>query len=168
MKSITNKEHYIWRGYLKRWTDDGTTSGKIYVHDKHAKKTYFTSIKNIGYKKHYYEVTEDKGRISELDVAVLEQYINTIIPNNILLIKMNQDKILKLFENMNTSENLNTFENIVGTFENIDNENNFLQQIIDNDLSFYNDNINHLQSIKILCGNTENNDTLENLLKNDK
>ncbi|CBK75298.1 hypothetical protein CIY_27230 [Butyrivibrio fibrisolvens 16/4] len=67
----TKRQHYIWRGYLKRWTGDGTVTGRIWVR---RLKTYgnqgieaYTSIMKIGYENYFY----DMSGFGERDVEIV-------------------------------------------------------------------------------------------------
>jgi len=85
----TKKQHYVWRGYLKRWTDDGTSVGKIWVK---RKKKYgnqlldeYVSVIKVGFENYFY----DMSGFTDKDIDIVNQLINHMQESS--LIKMGID-----------------------------------------------------------------------------
>ena len=56
MSQTKKKQHYIWRNYLAAWTQDNTTTGKIWC--LRDNKVFQPSLLNIAHENYFYEVKE--------------------------------------------------------------------------------------------------------------
>ena len=77
MSDTTKRQHYIWRNYLTRWTDNGDRlKGKLYVKRKKLRGSQnlieFSKLEKIGFEKFYYDVTGFQDK----DVSILNQFLS--------------------------------------------------------------------------------------------
>lgn len=131
MRQETRDQHYVWRAYLKRWTKQQTPTGEIWVLHKFPKgkqePIQLLPLKRIGFEKYYYDVTGFTTKDIEL-VKKLIDYSELSMPSKISL---NASVIAEsLFAR-------DAIEKIMCIYENLDNDYNFLDKIINNDLDFY-------------------------------
>lgn len=54
MNQVTKKQHYIWRNYLRPWTDNNSTTGRIACLRKN--KIFSTSLMNIAQENYFYNI----------------------------------------------------------------------------------------------------------------
>lgn len=54
MNQVTKKQHYIWRNYLRPWTDNNSTTGRITCLRKN--KIFSTSLMNIAHENYFYNI----------------------------------------------------------------------------------------------------------------
>ena len=54
MNQVTKKQHYIWRNYLRPWTDNNSTTGRITCLRKN--KIFPTSLMNIAHENYFYNI----------------------------------------------------------------------------------------------------------------
>ena len=136
----TKAQHYVWRGYLKRWSDNGTTEGKIYVYRKNPIGTQPQLpnnpilLSNVGFEKYYYDITG----FSEKDILFIEKFLKHLQKNGII------EMVINPYVFLQAKEKRDFLEGIMCDYEDIDNKNSFLTSIINNDLSFYQDNITQI------------------------
>ncbi len=132
-KQTTKKQHYIWRGYLKRWTNDNSKTGRVHTFRKEpqGKQPEFENAKleNVGFGKFYY----DMSGFSKYDVAIASQLISRIQKDKPFKLELNAD----LFEDANTRRDF--IEGQLCGYEDIDNKYELIERIINGDLSFYRD-----------------------------
>ena len=133
----TKVQHFVWRNYLKRWTNENSSNGKIFVY---RKKTIGTQpqfpdnpvlLTNVGFGKYYYDVTG----FSQKDVVLLEKLIEHMEKKSPVKMHLNFDVLPE------ARDNRDFIENILGQYENIDNRHGFIDYIVNNNLSFYRDGI---------------------------
>ena len=77
-QQVTKKQHYVWRGYLKRWAVDEDWFGRIYTYRLHPqdnqKYIEFAKLDEVGFGKYYYDITG----FSKKDVMVLARLIESL------------------------------------------------------------------------------------------
>ena len=133
----TKVQHFVWRGYLKQWTKELKSNGKIFVYRKQpsGKQPQLPDkpvlLTNVGFGKYYYDVT----KFTQNDVALLERLIDNFQKNMPLKLEINPELLPE------ADKARDFIEKILGQYEDIDNRHNFLGRIIKNDLSFYKDSI---------------------------
>lgn len=76
MSNTVKKQHYIWRKYLTKSSDNGDRlNGKLYVLRKvlrgNQKSIEFCELHKIGFEKFYYDVTG----FQEKDIIILNQFL---------------------------------------------------------------------------------------------
>lgn len=54
MNHATKKQHYIWRNYLRSWTGNDSTTGKIVC--LRENKIFSTSLMNIAHENYFYNI----------------------------------------------------------------------------------------------------------------
>lgn len=132
---MTKKQHYVWRGYLKRWSENENRYGKVYVYRKKILGNQLeienAPLENVGFGKYFYDMTG----FSKTDVSIVSQLIAHIQKNDHVPLELN----LELLEEANAKRDF--IETLVGQYENIDNKHQFLDKIINGDLSFYQDSL---------------------------
>lgn len=82
MGTTTKRQHYVWRGYLKRWNKEIDSLGRIYVYRKCVKgnqpKLENARLENVGFEKYYYDMTGfskvDVGLVYKSVFEVLREY----------------------------------------------------------------------------------------------
>lgn len=78
MGTTTKRQHYVWRGYLKRWNKEIDSLGRIYVYRKCVKgnqpKLENARLENVGFEKYYYDMTG----FSKVDVGLVSEIIMKI------------------------------------------------------------------------------------------
>lgn len=131
----TKAQHYVWRGYLKRWNKENDRSGSIFVYRKKPMGTQPqlpdkpALLANVGFEKYYYDTT---GCTQE-DISLLTHLIN----------HMEKDMPVKMMLKQNIFSEANSkrdfIESVMCTYEDIDNHYNFLDSIVKNEMSFYRD-----------------------------
>lgn len=130
---VTKKQHYVWRGYLKRWNEKEDRYGRIYVYRKkvmgNQPEIEHALLENVGFGKFFYDMTG----FSAADVSVVSQLIAHIQKNQLVSVGLNPE----LLGNANAERDF--VESLMGQYEDIDNKHQFLERIISGDLSFYND-----------------------------
>ena len=131
----TKKQHYVWRGYLKRWNENEDRFGKVYVYRKNVlgnqPEIEYSLLENIGFRKYFYDMTG----FSKADVSVFSQLIAHIQKDNLVPLGLNHE----LLGNANAERDF--IETLIGQYEDIDNKHQFLDKIISGDLSFYQDSL---------------------------
>lgn len=133
----TKAQHYVWRGYLKRWDQKNDSNGRIFVYRKKPIGTQPqlpdkpVLLANVGFEKYYYDITG----FTQEDVSLLTQFID----------HMEKDMPVKMTLNPNIFSDANSkrdfVETIICNYEDIDNENKFLDSIVRNEVSFYQDSV---------------------------
>ena len=133
MSDTTKRQHYIWRNYLTRWTDNGDRlKGKLYVKRKKLRGSQnlieFSKLEKIGFEKFYYDVTGFQDK----DVSILNQFLSYMQRKE--LIKFGIDPSL-----FSKAENQRDFieKEIMCSYEDIDNKWKFLDKLSKGDFSFY-------------------------------
>lgn len=133
MGTTTKKQHYVWRGYLKRWNEEFDSLGRIYVYRKSVKgnqpRLENARLQNVGFEKYYYDMTG----FSKVDVELVSKLIMNMQEKNGLAFGINED----LLESAN--EKRDFMEGLICKYEGIDNEYQFLEKISQGDMSFYKD-----------------------------
>lgn len=130
---MVKKQHYVWRGYLKRWNEKEDRYGRIYVYRKNVKgnqkEIEYALLENVGFEKYFYDMTG----FSAVDVSLVSQLIAHIQKKHLVSVGLNP----KLLGNANAERDF--IESLMGKYEDIDNKNQFLEKLISGDLSFYKD-----------------------------
>lgn len=139
---ITKRQHYVWRFYLKPWSDDKNT-----IACNRNQKIFRSDLMNIGQENYFYKIEE----ISDSEAKWVEAiFIDDNFPE--FLKKMDKDlitayrlpyKAIRLLEN-HGNVNESEFENILhegeekafGTTEQIGQK--YLEKLYNEDASFYN------------------------------
>ena len=53
----TKKQHYVWRGYLKRWNENEDRFGRVYVYRKNVlgnqPEIEYALLENVGFRKYF-------------------------------------------------------------------------------------------------------------------
>lgn len=162
MSKIKNKQHYVFQGYLKNWSDN---KGKIWVCNKKEKKTFYTSTSGVLNKRWLYEIqdmNEDEKsffemimtvlKLNNLDKSEMRDYVDAY-----LLSYKNQEfvdflkkvnpipeihplSVEKDFEKLETiikEQKANTEEDFYSDYENDGSK--WINSIINGDTSFYYD-----------------------------
>lgn len=131
----TKKQHYVWRGYLKRWNKNEDRFGKVYVYRKNVlgnqPEIEYALLENVGFGKYFYDMTG----FSKADVSVVSQLISHIQKDNLVPLGLNPE----LLGNANAERDF--IETLMGQYEDIDNKHQFLDKMISGDLSFYQDSL---------------------------
>lgn len=70
MSSIKKRQHYIWRNYLRPWSNDE----KIWTLFKESKKIENTNLMNIGQEKYFYKLIEFNNH----DEDFIKDFINRV------------------------------------------------------------------------------------------
>lgn len=121
----------MWRGYLKRWTKENDSSGKIFTYRNNPKvgqpEFEKTLLRNVGFEKYFYDMTG----ITQEDVRTVSQLIAYMQKDNMVKTEIDLDLI------GDADAKRDFMETLLCSYENIDNENQFIEKIIKNDLSFY-------------------------------
>lgn len=130
---VTKKQHYVWRGYLKRWNENEDRYGRIYVYRKEVKgnqpEIEYALLENVGFGKFFYDMTG----FSAVDVSIVSQLIAHIQKEQFISVGLNSD----LLGNANAERDF--MESLLGQYEDIDNKHQFLEKLMSGDLSFYQD-----------------------------
>ena len=131
----TKKQHYVWRGYLKRWNENEDRFGKVYVYRKNVlgnqPEIEYALLENVGFRKYFYDMTG----FSKADVSVVSQLIAHIQKDNLVPLGLDHE----LLGNANAERDF--IETLMGQYEDIDNKHQFLDKMISGDLSFYQDSL---------------------------
>lgn len=132
-KQVTKKQHYVWRGYLKRWTKENDRFGKIHTFRKqpmgNQPEYEYARLDEVGFGKFYYDMTG----FAKKDIFVVSQLISFMQKDRPVKVELNID----LMEEANSERDF--MEDLLGTYEDIDNHNHFIEKIIEGDLSFFKD-----------------------------
>lgn len=133
MGTTTKRQHYVWRGYLKRWNKEIDSLGRIYVYRKCVKgnqpKLENARLENVGFEKYYYDMTG----FSKVDVGLVSEIIMKIQGQKEMTFGINKD----LLESAN--EKRDFMEELICEYEEIDNKHHFLEKISQGDMNFYQD-----------------------------
>ena len=133
MGTTTKRQHYVWRGYLKRWNKEIDSLGRIYVYRKCVKgnqpKLENARLENVGFEKYYYDITG----FSKVDVGLVSEIIMKIQGQKEMTFGINKD----LLESAN--EKRDFMEELICEYEEIDNKHHFLEKISQGDMNFYQD-----------------------------
>ena len=74
--STVKKQHYVWRGYLKWWTKDLSTTGRTYVYRKNPfgnqAEIQEVQLTEIGFQKYFYDVSG----FTDKDLSIVVQLLN--------------------------------------------------------------------------------------------
>ena len=131
----TKAQHYVWRGYLKRWNKENDHSGSIFVYRKKPIGTQPqlpdkpALLANVGFEKYYYDTTG----FTQEDISLFTQLIDHMEKG--MPVKITP--IQELFSEANSKRDF--IESVMCDYEDIDNRYKFLDSIIKNELSFYQD-----------------------------
>lgn len=152
MSDVKN-QHYVWRYYLKSWTEDD----KIWC--RRLGKTYNTNLKNIGSETYFYEISilnpiEEKFIRWFCKNEARDQFSDIV--NNIIDCFMIPSKLDYLLKQGISIDNLlyrdakiNLHERMLGTIENA--SINYIEKLKIGDYSFLNDEISRSTFIYYLC-----------------
>lgn len=131
----TKKQHYVWRGYLKRWNESEDRFGRVYVYRKkvlgNQPEIEYALLENVGFGKYFYDMTG----FSKADVSVVSQLIAYIQKDKLVPLGLNPE----LLGDANAERDF--IETLMGQYEDIDNKHQFLDKMISGDLSFYKDSL---------------------------
>lgn len=135
MSNTVKKQHYIWRKYLKKWTDSGDSSkGKLYVLRKvlrgNQKSIEFSELEKIGFEKFYYDVTG----FQQKDITILNQFLSHMQGKELLQLGIEPKVFTEAVVQRDFIE-----KHIMCSYEDIDNKWNFLEKLSNSDFSFYKD-----------------------------
>ena len=142
----TKVQHYVWRGYLKRWTLEGDTKGKVFVYRKKPMGNLPqllndpVPLTNVGYEKYYYDVSG----FTDKDVSFFFAFLKNIQKDSWYELIVRHDVIL------NAQSKRDCIEDFMGNYENIDNKYGFIERIINNDMSFYKDSVIQLKMNELM------------------
>lgn len=133
MGDTVKKQHYVWRGYLTRWTDNGERfKGKVFVLRKvlrgNQESIEFRELEKIGYEKYYYDVTG----FQERDVIVLKRFLLHLQRKELFRFGIDSEVFNKAAEERDFIE-----KKIMCSYEDIDNRWKFLDKLSKGDFSFY-------------------------------
>lgn len=67
MAQVTKKQHYVWRNYLRPWTDNNSTTGRIVC--LRENKIFTPSLMNIAHENYFYNIHP----LSELERQLIYQ-----------------------------------------------------------------------------------------------
>jgi hypothetical protein len=131
----TKKQHYVWRGYLKRWNENEDRFGRVYVYRKNVwgnqPEIEYALLENVGFGKYFYDMTG----FSKADISVVSQLIAHIQKDNLVSLGLNPE----LLGDANAERDF--IETLMEQYEDIDNKYQFLDKMISGDLSFYKDSL---------------------------
>jgi hypothetical protein len=147
-KKPARRQHYVWRHYLSEWSTDN----QIYCLFKKKDKIISCDNKNIAIKKDFYKVTPLKSK----EIDLIEKIFIKPLTADRKVITYNYLKILKninfISEDFEKTINIKDYDNkfkkfLIESEENYHNqiENGtikFLEKLILNDFSFYENEIN--------------------------
>lgn len=129
--STVKKQHYVWRGYLKQWTPDLSTTGRTYVYRKHTfgnqAEIQEVQLTEIGFQKYFYDVSG----FTDKDLSIVVQLLNHMMKGFPYSIKLRKDEIEK------ARSQRDYIEHILCDYENIESHYHFLERLINKDYSFY-------------------------------
>ena len=137
---IVKEQHYVWRGYLKRWTKDESTTGRICVYKK---KTHCSeieigeySLREVAFEKYFYDIYDstDCKKLTEQDLNILYQISTSMMNNQYLQIIINE----KLCKEEGSRDYI---EKLLCQYEDIDNNGHYLEKMLKGQLSFYEDSL---------------------------
>lgn len=116
----TKKQHYVWRGYLKRWNESEDRFGRVYVYRKkvlgNQPEIEYALLENVGFGKYFYDMTG----FSKADVSVVSQLIAYIQKDKLVPLGLNPE----LLGDANAERDF--IETLMGQYEDIDNKHQFL------------------------------------------
>ena len=133
MSDTTKRQHYIWRNYLTRWTDNGDRlKGKLYVKRKKLRGSQnlieFSKLEKIGFEKFYYDVTGFQDK----DVSILNQFLSYMQRKELIKFGIDPSLFSKAANQRDFIE-----KEIMCSYEDIDNKWKFLDKLSKGDFSFY-------------------------------
>lgn len=143
---ITKVQHYVWRGYLKRWTLEGDRNGKVFVYRKKpmGKQTQLSDkpvpVRNVGFEKYYYDISG----FAEKDISFFYSVLRNIQRDAGYELVVKKDTIL------NAQQKRDYIECVMGDYEDIDNKYGFVERVINNDMHFYKDSIPQLMMNELM------------------
>ena len=56
----TRKQHYVPQCYLRQFACEKPGSLRVFVYDKHSKKTFCSEIKNVAEQRDFYQIGDSK------------------------------------------------------------------------------------------------------------
>lgn len=135
MSNTVKKQHYIWRKYLTKWTDNGDRlNGKLYVLRKvirgNQKRIEYGELEKIGFEKFYYDMTG----FQEKDINILNQFLSHIQKKELVRFGVEPTVFTEAAEQRDFIE-----KHIMCSYEDIDNKWNFLEKLSNGNFSFYKD-----------------------------
>lgn len=135
MGNTTKNQHYVWRNYLKRWTDTcDPANGKTYVLRKHLRgklqRIEYRELTKIASENYFYDISS----FQEKDKIMLQKLIEYMQRNSTYKISLDPS----IWQEARTIKDY-IEKNVIGPYENIDNEYQFLEKLANRDYSFYQD-----------------------------
>ena len=135
MDSVVKKQHYIWRKYLRPWTDDQeSTEGSLHVWRKQTRGTQasieYRKVTTIGFENYYYSMT----KFSEKDQATLQIFLAYMQKDFPIRLEIRPEVFEKAASQKDFME-----KEVMCPHEDIENERKFLEHLMNKDYSFYED-----------------------------
>lgn len=131
----TKAQHYVWRGYLKRWNEQNDSKGTIFVYRKRpfGKQAQIerANLQRVGFEKYFYDMTG----FNQTDITRVTQLIAYMEKDSWPKMSLNSD----IFPDANAKRDF--VESVMCDYENIDNRYEFLERIVKGDLAFYQDSV---------------------------
>ena len=107
--------------------------GRVYTYRKHPMgnqpKYEYARLDKVGFGKFYYDITGFTNK----DISVVSQFIAYMQKDRPVKVELNTE----FMEEANSERDF--IEKLLGTYEDIDNNNRFIEKIIEGDLSFFKD-----------------------------
>mgnify|MGYP000911364696 CR=1 FL=1 len=135
MDSVVKKQHYIWRKYLRPWTDNQeSTEGSLYVWRKQTRgtqaSTEYRKVTTIGFENYYYDMTN----FSDKDKTTLQAFLAYMQKDFPIRLEIRPEVFEKAVSQKDFME-----KEVMCLHEDIENEGKFLKHLINKDYSFYED-----------------------------
>lgn len=160
MKKIN--QHYVWRRYLRPWSSNGKTDGKIHCYFLRDAKKANPNLQGVAVKRYFYKLNElsndDIAFIKKLIIDPTEEHLQQLNMNWIEIFNFIYELRNQLVEKGTTNSEANSIidEHIINFEEDLhcsieDGATKYIDSILQHDISFYKSDHDCMEFLRYLC-----------------